>query len=181
MSFSEEAQNFKNKMNRIFEEIWETSPFTLKRMTDDDYNLFTPARVPLFKKGNEDSIFGLFEYDLGYDSIRQRFLTKKSSLTIYPSEDESPLFTYGFDRSHETTPRAHLKIHSEDRGLSRIDFPLGGDILRPCLEDVILSCDNNFSIGISKEDREFLKIRVKEFRDNQKDLARYEWEEAVNL
>lgn len=168
-------------INDAFFKIWSQRPFSVVAGEEvGELVIYTKSLMKLTKDTNGDDFYGDFSYIFRLNEERQKMTVHRSSFKFFYLNGDEPLFRYEFNRENETTPRSYLlvtpsqngslgSIRSRVRGVETMQFPLGGDILRPCLEDIILGLDNSFSMGISTSDRVILKKRIDRFRENQQE------------
>ena len=178
----EQTQDFTRDLNRVFFEIWGESPFENMRYSNDRQRVKS-KRVLLTKGGHDTSLSGDFSYVLALDRENKYLSVQKSDFNFYLDSDLEPLFRYEFEKSYKNVPRAHLQLHLErdhpDQSriaeivsrrsptLSSIHFPLGGSLLRPCLEDILLMCNYDLSIGLTDQDVDLLLEELRTYRRKQ--------------
>lgn len=168
-------------LNSLFKAIWSKRPFVVAPEDNGEISVYTPELFDLIKDHQGDRISGRFSFTLTFDG--SKLSTHRSSFKFFTTDERESLFDYEFNRDHVTDPRSYLVIHARResevnelsnqriRDVEAMKFPLGGDMFRPCLEDIILGLDNNFNTGITRDDRELLKERVGAFRREQSEIA----------
>lgn len=185
-SLTEKAEVFKRKMNNTFFEIWGVKPFMLSE--DEKGNIVIKSEKTLItKSSNRSKIYGDFHYILKLDRELKYLSIYKSNFKFFIDEDSSPIFRFEFDKVKPKNPRAHFHIHLDENGiltekvsdvfnknvkkdkrkLSTVHFPLGGALLRPCLEDILMALDKDMRLGLSKKDRSVLFEQVNIYRQIQ--------------
>jgi len=175
---------FWREINGVFLEIWGERPFRVAK-DDNELRLHTPDKFNLVKGSYRgESVFGDFEFILTLNSKQSGLSVQRSSFQFFTTDEREPLFRYEFDRSRDSKPRSYLAVHPRREGdteelsngrvrdIEIIEFPLGGDVLRPCLEDIILGLNNHFKLGITEDERLILKRRIDQFRENEMETVK---------
>lgn len=176
-SLAKASTEFIEGLNNVFSKIWNKEPFYLLEKTGEE-EVARSHRITLTKISKSNMLSGEFGYTFSLDRESRYLSVQESFFKFFLGDDSEPLFRYDFVKKTPNIPRAHVQFHLDrnhpDRDriadlvrgemLSKVHFPLGGEFFRPCLEDVLLTCNHDLGISLNKDDKNLLLERVKEFR-----------------
>lgn len=192
------SKEFSSDLNKLFDFCFGITPFSiLEKAGNKSFVASSLGPKDSIVLSNERKVRGYFGFGLSMDREKRYLSVVKSDFHIfYGSAKSEPLFRYEYVKNPREAewPNSHFQIHAE-RGeftflqqttnkdqlekISKAHFPVGGSLMRPSLEEIILFCDREFHMGMSVEKIEKLKESMEYFREKQALAIAREYKEVL--